>query len=338
MTLEDRIQAFSLLGKGIRELPEEEFESLALNIENNNNWFTHDQTRAALVALADFLHRDKLTDWLSPYHIQIPARPKTIGIMMAGNIPAVGFHDLLSVLISGNYAAVKLSSGDSVSIRWIVEKLIEIEPGFERTVVFEEMLKGKDAYIATGSDNSARYFDYYFGKYPHIIRKNRTSLAVLQGDESKEELRDLGRDIFQYFGLGCRNVSKVYIKEEKSLIDLLDSISGSHFLTSHHKYLNNYDYNKSIYLVNKEPHLDNGFLLLKESEELVSPIGVLYYEYYHDLSDLERKLDGIQNKIQCVVSKNAWFPGSLKFGDAQCPNLSDYADGVDTIAFLQQLN
>jgi hypothetical protein len=338
MTLEERIQAFATLGKVIRELPEEDFEKLAWKIENNNNWFTQDQTRAAFVALADFLHEDKLIEWLAPYHIQTPIKPKTIGIMMAGNIPAVGFHDLLAVLISGNYATVKLSSGDAVSIRWIVEKLTEIEPRFRGSVIFEEMLKGKDAYIATGSDNSARYFEYYFGKYPHIIRKNRTSIAVLTGDESNEELLELGRDIFQYFGLGCRNVSKVYIKEEKSLIDLLDSISGSHFMTSHHKYLNNYDYNKSIYLVNKEPHLDNGFLLLKESEELVSPIGVLYYEYYHDLSDLESKLNKIQDKIQCTVSKNAWFPGSLKFGEAQCPNLTDYADGVDTIAFLQQLN
>jgi hypothetical protein len=338
MTLEERIQAFSLLGKEIRDLSEEEFENLAWKIENNNNWFTQDQTRAAFVALMDFLDQEKLKDWLLPYHIPTPEKPKTIGIMMAGNIPAVGFHDLLSVLISGNHAAVKLSSGDAVSIRWLVEKLIEIEPRFSGKVEFEEMLKGKDAYIATGSDNSARYFDYYFGKYPHIIRKNRTSVAVLRGDESQEELRELGRDIFQYFGLGCRNVSKVYVKEEKSLMDLLDSISGSHFLTSHHKYLNNYDYNKSIYLVNKEPHLDNGFLLLRESTALVSPIGVLFYEYYQDQSDLERKLEVIQDKIQCIVSKEAWFPNSLKFGEAQCPKLDDYADGVDTIAFLKQLN
>ncbi|MFD2201911.1 acyl-CoA reductase [Shivajiella indica] len=337
MTLEERIQAFSLLGKVIKELTEEEFESLALKIENNNNWFTQDQTRAAFLAIADFLEKDKLKEWLAPYHLENPIKPKTIGIMMAGNIPAVGFHDLLSVLISGNRAAIKLSSGDAVSIRWLVEKLIAIEPRFEGSVTFEEMLKGKDAYIATGSDNSARYFDYYFGKYDHIIRKNRTSIAVLRGDESQEELRELGKDIFQYFGLGCRNVSKIYIKEEKSLLDLLESISGFHFLTSHHKYLNNYDYNKSIYLVNKDAHLDNGFLLLKESQELVSPIAVLYYEYYKDLPDLESKIGGIQDKIQCVVSKDAWFPKSLKFGEAQCPKLDDYADGVDTIAFLHQL-
>ena len=337
MTLEERIQAFSLLGKKIRTLSEEEFENLAWKIENQNNWFTPDQTRAALVALVDFLDKEKLTRWLAPYPIQTPTSPKTIGIMMAGNIPAVGFHDLLCVLITGHQAAVKLSSGDSVSIRWLIEKLLEIEPRFSDKVVFEEMLKGKDAYIATGSDNSARYFDYYFGKYPHIIRKNRTSVAVLRGDESHEDLRELGRDIFQYFGLGCRNVSKIYIKEEKSLRDLLESISGFHFLTSHHKYLNNYDYNKSIYLVNKEPHLDNGFLLLKESLDMVSPIGVLYYEYYQDESDAERKINLNRDKIQCVVSKDAWYPDSLKFGDAQCPRLEDYSDGVDTIAFLVDL-
>lgn len=338
MTIQERIKAFGSLGDLIRNLSEDEFADLARRIENNNNWFTPVQTKAAFDALTEFLDEEKLNNWLEPYQLEIPEQPKSIGIMMAGNIPAVGFHDLLCVLVTGHHAAVKLSSSDTISIKWLVDKLIQIEPRFEHEVSFEEMLKGKDAYIATGSDNSARYFDYYFGKYPHIIRKNRTSIGIISGEESQEQLSLLGEDIFQYFGLGCRNISKIYVKDEKNLRDLLDSIAKYSYVADHHKYHNNYEYNKSIYLVNKEPHLDNGFLLLKESNELVSPIGVLYYEYYQDEKDLEKKINALEDKVQCVVSDKGWYQESLSFGNAQCPALDDYADGVDTIAFLKKLS
>jgi hypothetical protein len=338
MTLEERIKALSLLGKAIRELKKEEFEELSQRIQNNNSWFTPEHTRSAFHALALMLEEGQLRNWISKYDLDDNPDPRDIGILMAGNIPAVGFHDLLSVLITGYHASVKLSSSDKESIQWIVEKLNEIEPRFRTAVTFEEMLKRKDAYIATGSDNSARYFNYYFGKYPHIIRKNRTSVGIINGQETAEDFKALARDVFQYFGLGCRNVSKIYIRQSASLKAFLDSIGELHLLSSHHKYLNNYDYNKSIFLVNKEAHLDNGFLLLKESEDLVSPIGVLYYEYYRDQEDLKQKLELINDKIQCVVSKEAWYEGSFSFGEAQCPALDDYADGVDTIAFLKQLN
>lgn len=338
MTIQERIKAFGLLGDVIRNLSEDEFADLARRIENNNNWFTPTQTKAAFEALTEFLDEKKLTSWLKPYQLETPDQPKNIGIMMAGNIPAVGFHDLLCVLVSGHRASVKLSSSDAISIKWLVDKLIQIEPRFENEVTFEEMLKGKDAYIATGSDNSARYFDYYFGKYPHIIRKNRTSIGVITGEESQEQLSLLGEDIFQYFGLGCRNISKIYVKNEKNLRDLLDSLDKYSYVADHHKYHNNYEYNKSIFLVNKEPHLDNGFLLLKESEELVSPIGVLYYEYYQDEKDLDLKIKALEDKVQCVVSNKGWYQESLGFGNAQCPTLDDYADGVDTIAFLKKLS
>lgn len=338
MTILERIKAFGLLGDVIRNLSEDEFNDLARRIENNNNWFTPTQTKVAFEALTEFLDEKKLISWLKSYQLETPDQPKNIGIMMAGNIPAVGFHDLLCVLVAGHRASVKLSSSDAISIKWLVDKLIQIEPRFEKEVTFEEMLKGKDAYIATGSDNSARYFDYYFGKYPHIIRKNRTSIGVITGEESKEQLSLMGEDIFQYFGLGCRNISKIYVKNEKNLMDLLDSIAKYSYVADHHKYHNNYEYNKSIFLVNKEPHLDNGFLLLKESEELVSPIGVLYYEYYQDKKDLERKIKALEDKVQCVVSNKGWYQESLSFGNAQCPTLNDYADGVDTIAFLKKLS
>lgn len=337
MTLEDRIKAFVLLGKAILELSKDEFDELTWKIENNNNWFTPDQTRLAFLAIAEMLEEKRLREWVNSYQLEKEANPKDIGILMAGNIPAVGFHDLLCVLIAGHHASLKLSSSDTVSIKWLVHKLIAIEPRFASKVSFEDMLKGKDAYIATGSDNSARYFNYYFGKYPHVIRKNRTSIAVLDGSESVGDFKELGKDVFQYFGMGCRNVSKLYIKKESSLTDFLDNINGFQFLGSHHKYLNNYDYNKSIYLVNKDPHLDNGFLLLKESTDLVSPIGVLYYEFYKNPEDLNSKINPLKEKIQCMVSKNAWFEGSIPFGQAQCPAVGDYADGVDTLEFLTGL-
>lgn len=337
MTLLERIKAFILLGKAILDLSKEEFDELTWKIENNNNWFTPEQSKIAFLAIAEMLKEDSIIDWIGSYELENEVEPKDIGILMAGNIPAVGFHDLLCVLIAGHHASVKLSSSDSFSIKWLVNKLIAIESRFGSQVSFEDMLKGKDAYIATGSDNSARYFNYYFGKYPHIIRKNRTSIAVLDGSESPEDFNELGKDVFQYFGMGCRNVSKLYVNKESSIIGFLENIKGFQFLGSHHKYLNNYDYNKSIYLVNKEPHLDNGFLLLKESADLVSPIGVLYYEFYKNLDDLNSKINHLKEKIQCMVSKNAWLEDSLPFGEAQFPALDDYADGVDTMVFLKGL-
>lgn len=338
MKVIERITAFDKLGKIIRSLSEKEFENFVGQVENNNNWFTADNTRQAINGISEFLYQEKLTKWIEPYHLNDTINPRAVGLMMAGNIPAVGFHDLLCVLITGHTACVKLSSSDQVLIKWLVAQLIQVEPRFKSRVVFEEMLKAKDAYIATGSDNSSRYFDYYFGKYPHIIRKNRTSVGVINGSESHEDFKKLGLDVFQYFGLGCRNVSKLFVPNEESLRSFLDAIEGYHFIASHHKYLNNYDYNKSIYLVNKEPHLDNGFLLLKESTELVSPIAVLFYEIYTDQSELENKLLALAEKIQCVVSKDGAFTGSFDFGRAQCPALDDYADRVDTIAFLTSLS
>lgn len=337
MTLEQRILAFDQLGKKINSLSQADFEDLAWRVENNNSWFTADHTKSALNGLTQFLNEADLEAWISKYPFKEPSKAKEVGILMAGNIPAVGFHDLLCVLITGHRAAVKLSSSDTFLMKWLVNQLIEIEPEFEKMISFEEMLKAKDAYIATGSDNSARYFEYYFGKYPSIIRKNRTSIGVLNGLEKEEDFVALGNDIFQYFGLGCRNVSKIYVPNKELLVKFFDAIQGFQILSSNHKYINNYDYNKSIYLVNGEDHLDNGFLLLRESKDLVSPISVLFYEVYENENTLKLALSEIKEKIQCVVSKDAWFEQSFGFGQAQCPALEDYADGVDTIDFLINL-
>lgn len=338
MTLEDKIEAFAKLGERIKNIGEEEFEILSSSVKNNNTWFTPEQTKNALQALSVNLSIQHLENWLKPYDLKPIDKIKSIGIMMAGNVPAVGFHDLLSVLMVGHKACVKLSSTDQILINWLIKELIIFEPRFEPLIITEEMLKSKDAYIATGSDNSARYFEYYFGKYPHIIRKNRTSVGILDGNEKPVDFRNLGKDIFQYFGLGCRNVSKLYVRDEKSLIEFLDAIAEFKDVANNHKYHNNYEYNKSIYLVNNDPHLDNGFLLLRESITLVSPIAVLYYEIYEDLEQLNNRMNEEREKIQCIVSHQSWYPGSLEFGSAQCPTLGDYADGVDTIQFLQNLS
>lgn len=338
-SFQPRINALIQLGLHLSVLDEEEKFSLYRRIENQNAWFIPSSISSALQGIQLLLEEKNLTNWLFNYSIKDPSQPKNIGILMAGNIPAVGFHDLLCVLVSGNIASIKLSSSDSVLITWLIEKLVAIEPNFASLISIEEMLKNKDAYIATGSDNSARYFNYYFGKYPNIIRSNRTSVAILTGDETDQDLENLGQDIFQYFGLGCRNVSKLFVKSEDSLIRLLGVLEKMDWVSSHHKYLNNYDYNKSIYLVNGEPHLDNGFLLLKESQELVSPIAVLFYEKYQDEMDLNQKLSSIRDKVQCVLGNQ---PGStdevIPFGQAQMPCPWDYADHVDTLKFLISLS
>lgn len=338
MNLPDRVSTFVQLGILINNLSENEKIELFWRAENKNSWFTPSSCQSALNGIALMMGEDKLNIWLSRYRMIESESPKSVGLMMAGNIPAVGVHDLMTVLISGNKACIKLSSADEVLMKWIIKSLISIEPRFKDYISVEEMLKGKDAYIATGSDNSSRYFNYYFGKYPSLIRRNRTSVAVLSGNESTQELQALGKDIFQYFGLGCRNVSKIFIKSKDQLQHLLDSLEIFSGVMNHHKYLNNYDYNKSILLVNREDHLDNGFLLVRETKELISPISVLFYEIYTDLAQLQIRLEEIKDNIQCIVSNPEYYEGGVPFGGAQEPEVWDYADGVDTLLFLQGLN
>ncbi len=338
MNLPDRVSTFVQLGILINNLSENEKIELFWRAENKNSWFTPSSCQSALNGIALMMGEDKLNIWLSRYRMIESESPKSVGLMMAGNIPAVGVHDLMTVLISGNKACIKLSSADEVLMKWIIKSLISIEPRFKDYISVEEMLKGKDAYIATGSDNSSRYFNYYFGKYPSLIRRNRTSVAVLSGNESTQELQALGKDIFQYFGLGCRNVSKIFIKSKDQLQHLLDSLEIFSGVMNHHKYLNNYDYNKSILLVNREDHLDNGFLLVRETKELISPISVLFYEIYIDLAQLQIRLEEIKDNIQCIVSNPEYYEGGVPFGGAQEPEVWDYADGVDTLLFLQGLN
>lgn len=337
LSLSRRVSAFVKLGNVISNLSFVEKEDLFRRMVNQNNWFTPQFAEEALKGIAYLTREESLNSWLSSYDFPDQESRKKIGILMAGNIPGVGFHDLMTVLLSGNDAHVRLSSGDGVLMSWIIQKLQELESSFISRIQIQDQLKSKDAYIATGSDNSSRYFNYYFGKYPSVIRSNRTSLAILDGTETAEDFHNLGKDIFYYFGLGCRNVSKIFVKSETDLVRLLDGLESFSFVQEHHKYLNNYEYNKSIYLVNKEHHLDNGFLILKPSTELVSPIGVLFYEVYSDRTELDQALHHIDHKIQCILTKSGAGEGEVAFGQAQSPNPWDYADRVDTLQFLLDL-
>ena len=336
MTLEDRITGLSSLKQRIDGLDGEEKEDLYFRASNSNPWFTHDSIDLAFKGIRIFLDRDTLRTWTGIY--QLPDKSLRVGIVMAGNIPLVGFHDLLCVLVAGHKAVIKLSSQDNVLLKKLIEFLIEESPAFESQIELVDTLPVVDAVIATGSDNSARYFKKYFGKYPHIIRKNRTSIAILDGSETINDFESLGKDIFSFFGLGCRNVSKLLVPKGYKMQTLLDSLQGYKEIANHAKYFNNYEYNKAIYLVNKIPHLDTGFLLLKESSDLTSPLSVVYYEEYSDEEHLTNILKLYTDKLQCVVSQLKLDLVTVPFGQAQLPEIDDYADNVDTMNFLCSLD
>lgn len=336
MTLSDRIRAFVSLGDVIQRLPEEELAALALHANQENGWFTPASVRQSFRGLTRLLEPGKLQSWANSYPIE-KTNQKTVGVAMAGNIPLVGFHDLLCVLMAGHRLVYKPSSKDTVLLDFIRKKLSDIEPRFADLITTRERLKDVDALIATGSDNTSRYFEYYFRQTPHIIRKNRVSCAVLQGDEPAGEINQLGEDIFSYYGLGCRNVSCVFIPQELNLPEFLDRLSEYSAVMDNHKYVNNYTYQKSLLMLNSDKFLDNGFLLMRESASLLSPVAVLHYQVYNDLADLRQRVLSCRQNLQVVVSAQGWLEGSLPFGTAQYPLVDDYADGVDTMKFLSAL-
>jgi hypothetical protein len=350
MSLQQRITAFVQLGHGLRALAaspdwpgfacgltREEFDqvrSLMDTVKARNGWFTPEAVVQSFAAWGENLREEPLRQWLSVYQLpEIQESPATVAVICAGNIPMVGFHDVLSILITGHRALIKYSSDDDVLIPAVLQLLVRIEPGFAPMIAWAEgKLHNFDAVIATGSTNTSRYFHQYFSAYPHIIRKGRTSVAVLTGDETEEELLGLGRDIFDYYGLGCRSVSKMYVPRGYVLDTFFKGIFSYSGVVNHNKYANNYDYNKAVWLLNNENLLDNGFILLKEDTRVASPTGSLYYEYYDDLNALEASLEAQSEALQCIISRN-----HVPFGQSQAPGLADYADGVDTIAFLQSL-
>lgn len=341
MRISERIDAFAELGDILRSAVDgnENRKSAGLNDLINkqyitNPWFTPDNVSAAIRSIACELTEEKLTRWTSAYpQLQKDSKPLTAGIIMAGNIPLAGFHDFLTVLISGNRVKAKTSSKDPELIVKISEILSSVNPEFSEMIEFAEgLLKDFDIVIATGSNNSSRYFEYYFGRYPGIIRKNRNSIAVIDGNETGEELKCLGSDIFRYFGLGCRSVSKIYIPDGFDVKAIIPSWQPYSGLTTHGKYANNYDFYKAVYLVNKEKFLDTGYLLLREENGLSSPVAVLYFEFYQSPESLNEEILGLKDKIQCVVG-HSYVP----FGEAQSPHLWDYADEIDTLDFILKI-
>lgn len=347
--LQHRLEAFVKLGNFIGEFCEypnklasngdsqspwfHNLEQKILLAGQSNGWFTKENILFALEKWKELLTAKNLMNWVSSYNLQ-KNKEKGIALIMAGNIPLVGFHDFLAVLLTGNSVLVKLSSNDNILLPFLAEFLIEKEPALKHAIRFtEKKLDVFDAIIATGSDNTARYFEYYFAQKPNLIRKNRNSVAVLTGNESPEQLKALGEDIFRYYGLGCRSVSKVFVPMNYDFDIFFKSIYSYSTIIEHHKYANNYDYNKAVYLMSEFKILDNGFLMVKEDESYASPIASLFYERYESLKDIKVKLERDKDKIQCVVSHGI-IKNEIPFGKTQTPSLTDYADGVDTVDFL----
>ena len=349
MLQKEKINAFVELGKFLsqfslddntkndavidNDLFYDDFISLIELSQSHNGWFTPEQVYFAINSWSEALTEENLNKWLSSYNFS-NVKPKTVGLILAGNIPLVGFHDFLSVIISGHKVLVKTSSNDQKLLPFLAKYLISINPEIKNYITFTDgKLENFDAVIATGSNNTARYFDYYFKDKPNIIRKNRNSVAVLSGNESQEDLVNLGEDIFRYFGLGCRNVSKLFVPKGYDFQHFFKAIYEYKDVIFYEKYSNNYDYNKAVFLMSNFKLLDNEFLTIKEDTSYSSPISSVFYEYYDDLNELKSRLKKDADKIQCVVS-NDIVENSIPFGETQKPNLWDYADTIDTISFL----
>lgn len=352
MDLEAKKKAFVALGNFLRQftanefVPSEEvekndtffssFEALIETSVHYNGWFVKEQVLVAVKSWADALTEKNITKWCSNYDFSREPLKK-VGLILAGNVPLVGFHDLISVLLSGNIALVKLSSNDQKLLPFLAQYLQVIEPQFsERLVFIDGKMEGFDAVIATGSNNTARYFDYYFNSVPHVIRKNRNSIALLTGKETAEQLTELSKDIFTYYGLGCRNVSKLFVPRGYNFDSFFQGMYAQKEVIDYERYANNYDYNKAVFLMSEFKLLDNGFLTLKEDASYASPISSVYYEYYDSLEDSIKILQENHEKIQCIVS-DGLTDDSIAFGQTQQPELWDYADQVDTLEFLLKL-
>jgi hypothetical protein len=348
MTLKHRIQAFVQLGKFINEhlsnQPQEKHQKFHADLTTlvdiayqYNGWFTPENINRALTGISVMLKEEDLTEFSK--QISEPKEVKTVAVIMAGNIPAVGFHDMMCVLLSGHNILIKASSDDTALITFLAGMLIYFEPQFATRINFSDgKLTNFDAVIATGSNNTAKHFEYYFNKYPNIIRKNRSSIAILTGKETAEELKELGKDIFYYFGLGCRNVSKLYVPEGYKFDLLFESVYDYKYVLDNKKYNNNYEYNRAIYLLDLLPFLDNNFLMITENKSLHAPTSVLFYETYTNESSLVENISQVKENLQCVVS-NFEINGlnTLPFGKTQEPGIFDFADDVNTINFLNTI-
>ena len=325
------------LGAYIQRFPDD-LEETARKSISHNAWFTESSVKESLMAIADkYLDKKQLESWLESYP-EYNVNMRSVGLILAGNIPMVGFHDVLSVFVSGNQSQIKLSDKDKFLIPFLISKLIEFNEAYKSRFNFVEKLTGYDAVIATGSNTSGTYFEKYFSHVPRIIRKNRNAVAILFNDTEESRFVQLGNDIFRYYGLGCRNVSKLYLEKGIDIDRIFKALHNYKDVQQHNKYMNNFDYNNAMYLLNNETFLSNDFVLLKESEEIASRIATVHYSYFEDIDSLSDLLRKQNDKIQCIVTdrKISTLP-TVDFGYAQSPGLTDYADGVDTMKFLSSL-
>jgi len=330
MTLKERISLFSSLGELIKNSLDAKFEEKINKAIQLNPWFTKHHIKTSFDSISQMLEEENVVNWIGSYNLS-ETKSKDVLIITAGNIPIVGFHDLLCVLISGHKAILKISSKDNILMKYIIELLISIDSRIvDYIIIVDDVVKSNyDALIATGSDNSSKYFNYYFKDYKSIIRKNRRSVAILNGEETGEDLKQLAKDIFLYFGLGCRNVSKLYLPSGYNTDKLFNAFFDYKDVINHLKYSNNYHYNKTVYLMNSEKLLDNGFVLLKEDNSIQSPVATVFFEYYNNRSDLNDFIEENKVLFQCIVSKD-----DIEFGQTQFPKINDYSDQIDTIEFL----
>jgi 5'(3')-deoxyribonucleotidase len=335
MDSQKQIRVFSLLGDEIQQMIEKEDEVIN-TMYKKNSWFVPEFVKSALGGLSHMLKEEKLYRWLSKYP-HPNKNKKNIGIIMAGNIPAVGFHDLITVLCSLKRAVIKLSHNDNVLIPYLVDLMIKIDPAIKHQIKFMNSLDRIDAIIATGSDNTSRYFEYTFRGLPRLIRKNRTSCCILNGYETSGELAKLSNDIFSYFGMGCRNVSKLFIPPGYNIESLLPHFSTFSWIKNHSKYYHNYSFQSSRYILEHRQFIDGQFFIMAKSKDLVSPLSCLYYDEYGNTLEAGDIIRLNKNKIQCVVSSNGLFPNNIDFGMAQYPELWDYADDIDTMKFLAEI-
>lgn len=335
----DNIQTFKELGRLLADAQwvDQTFGATIEQQYRENSWLTPGFCRYALNAIGQMLVPEALDAYYARYQDIAPAEePRhTVAVISAGNIPAAAFHDFFCILVSGNDYQGKLSSQDKRLLPVLAQELVRIEPSFADRISFVDKVANFDAVIATGSNNSARYFNYYFNKYPHILRKNRNSVAVLDGTESDDELRALAHDIYLYFGLGCRSVSKLFVPKGYDFVPFLQILTQeSQPIALHHQFNNNLEYQKAVHLMNQIPYMDAGTFLLVENQNYASPIGMLYYEYYDDIEAVNRRLEADTELLQCIVSHNPHISRAEPFGSAQSPTLSDYPDGIDTLRWL----
>jgi len=328
----DRIEAIIALGEHFTKRPAKLVEAMNQAFLLNP-WFTEKNVDVCLKNWSKALLRTEVEKWLGQAE---DGNKKRVGIVMAGNIPLVGLHDLLAVFGQGKIAVIKKSHNDTTLIQYVIDFFHDYNHDFQELITTADQMKGIDAVIATGSNNSSRYFEYYFKDIPHIIRKNRTGIAVLNGKENLDEMAFLAKDIFTYFGLGCRNVTKLYVPQGYDFVPLIESMSEFEDVINHHKYANNYTYHKAIFLMNLDKHLDTGFLLIKEAAGLHAPLGCLFYESYNNLEDLRRKLDEAQDQLQVIESNDSEY-SDVRFGQGQLTTLFDYADDVNTLDFISAI-